>query len=92
MLEVDRKVVERREPIEGLREGEQALHELLSDRELQVCKMCAAGKSLKEIAAELALSAKTISTFRGRVFEKLDLRNDAELTRYVQEHGLAEDA
>ncbi len=67
-------------------------HESLSDRELQVCKMSAAGRSVKEIAAELSLSAKTISTFRSRVFEKLGLRNDAELARYAQEHGLMHDA
>ncbi len=66
-------------------------HDALSDRELQVCKMSAAGKSVKEIAAELALSAKTISTFRSRVFEKLGVRNDAELARYAQEHGLTQD-
>jgi len=62
-------------------------HDDLSDRELQVFKLTIAGNSLKEIAAELSLSAKTISTFRGRVFEKLDVRNDVELMRYAQQHG-----
>lgn len=63
-------------------------HETLSDRELQVFKLTAAGKSVKEIAIELSLSAKTISTFRSRVFEKLGLRNDVELVHYARENGL----
>ena len=62
-------------------------HEALSDRELQVFKLTIAGKSLKEIAAELSLSAKTISTFHVRAMEKLGARNDVELVRYAQEHG-----
>jgi DNA-binding NarL/FixJ family response regulator len=63
-------------------------HERLSDRELQVCVLSAAGKSVKEIAAELSLSPKTISTFRTRVFEKLGVQNDIELADYVRVHGL----
>lgn len=71
-----------------LRRGTEATgHEALSDRELQVFKLTVTGKSLKEIAAELALSAKTISTFRGRIFQKLGVKNDVELARYAQEHG-----
>ncbi len=70
------------------RGGDRPSHELLSDRELQVFKLTAAGKSVKEIAAELSLSAKTISTFRSRVFEKLGVKNDVELVRYAQQHGL----
>lgn len=70
------------------RTGGRPRHELLSARELEVFKLTAAGRSVKEIAAELSLSAKTISTFRSRVFEKLGLRNDVELARYAQEHGL----
>ena len=66
-------------------------HELLSARELQVFQLSSVGKSVKEIAAGLSLSAKTISTFRSRVFEKLGLRNDVELARYAQEHGLTRD-
>jgi two-component system invasion response regulator UvrY len=61
--------------------------EALSDRELQVFKLIVSGKSVKEIAAELSLSPKTISTFHVRVFEKLGARNDVELVRYAQEHG-----
>lgn len=63
-------------------------HDLLSDRELQVFKLIAAGKSVKEIAAELSLSAKTISTFHCRVFEKLAVKNDVELAHYARQHGL----
>ena len=65
-------------------------HELLSTRELQVARLSAQGRSVKQIAEELSLSAKTISTFRGRVFEKLQLQNDAELALYAREHGLLE--
>jgi len=53
-----------------------------------VCKLTAAGRSVKEIASELSLSAKTISTFRCRVFEKLAVKNDVELAHYAQRHGL----
>jgi two-component system, NarL family, invasion response regulator UvrY len=74
--------------VADLRRGtDRARHDMLSDRELQVFKFTAAGKSLKEIAAELSLSAKTISTFRARIFQKLGVKNDIELARYAQEHG-----
>ncbi len=63
-------------------------HEKLSDREWQVTKLTVEGKSVKEIAAELSLSAKTISTFHGRAFKKLGVKNDVELARYMREHGL----
>ena len=63
-------------------------HELLSNREFQVLKMMAAGKSVKEIADELSRSVKTISTFRARVFKKLQLNNDMELFQYAQKNGL----
>jgi len=70
------------------RGGDRPRHELLSDRELQVFQLAAAGKSVKEIAVELSLSAKTISTFRSRAFEKLGVKNDVELVHYAQQHGL----
>jgi DNA-binding NarL/FixJ family response regulator len=63
-------------------------HEALSDRELEVFKLTAAGRAVKEIAAELNLSVKTISTFRSRVFGKLGVRNDVELMHYAREHHL----
>ncbi|MBL9202283.1 MAG: response regulator transcription factor [Opitutaceae bacterium] len=70
------------------RTGSRLAHELLSERELQVLQLTLRGRSVKEIAVELSLSAKTISTFRGRLFAKLGVRNDVELARYAQEHGL----
>jgi two-component system invasion response regulator UvrY len=67
--------------------GDKPLHELLSDREFQVFRMIASGKAVKEIADELALSVKTISTYRGRILEKSGMRNNAELIRYaIQNH------
>jgi two-component system invasion response regulator UvrY len=65
-------------------------HEKLSDREFQVMRLLVAGKSLKEVAAELSLSVKTISTFHTRIWEKLGVKNDVELVHYALEHRLAE--
>jgi len=67
-----------------------ALHEQLSDREFQVTQMLVAGKCVKEIAAELALSPKTISTFRTRLMGKLQMQSDVELARYTLENNLSE--
>jgi two-component system, NarL family, invasion response regulator UvrY len=64
------------------------LHEKLSNREYQVMLLIAAGKVPKEIGNELSLSAKTISTYRSRILEKLKLRNNAEIMRYVVERKL----
>jgi two-component system, NarL family, invasion response regulator UvrY len=63
-------------------------HQLLSNREFQVMCMLASGKSLKEIADNLCLSEKTITTYRARILEKLDLRNNVELTHYVIQQKL----
>lgn len=65
-------------------------HENLSLREMQVFQMIARGKTIKEIAAELDLSEKTIATYRHRISEKLGLGTNVELTRYAMQHGLAE--
>ena len=65
-------------------------HESLSDREFQVMRMIASGKTVKEIAEELSLSVKTISTYRSRVLEKMQLRNNAELARYAVENRLTD--
>lgn len=62
--------------------------ESLSDREHQVLCLIASGKGASEIAEELALSVTTISTYRARVLEKLNLKNNAELTRYAIQNGL----
>ena len=69
-----------------------ALHERLSHREFQVLQMLVLGRSVKEIAAELGLSAKTVATFRTRVLKKLRLQSDVELVHYAFEEGLLEHA
>lgn len=66
-------------------------HELLSDREYQVMMMLAAGKSVSEIGEELCLSVKTISTYRSRIMEKMNLKKNAELTLYAVQHHLLQD-
>ena len=71
-------------------EVQQAPHETLSDRELQVIVNLSAGKSVGEIATDLSLSPKTVSTYRARALEKLNLRTTADLIRYVLENGLGE--
>lgn len=69
---------------------EKPLHEILSDREYQVMCMIASGKRAKEIAEELCLSIKTISTYRSRILEKMRMKNNAELTHYAIKQGLVE--
>lgn len=63
-------------------------HETLSDREFQVMRMIAAAQTVSEIAAELSLSVKTISTYRSRILKKLGLRNNAEVMQYAIERNL----
>jgi two-component system invasion response regulator UvrY len=65
-----------------------APHEQLSDREFQVLCLLASGKTPTEIAESLALSVKTISTFRTRILTKMNMRNNAELAHYAIEHKL----
>ncbi len=64
--------------------------ENLSHRELQVLQMIARGKTIKEIAAELALSEKTIATYRSRISEKIGLSTNVELTRFALQHKLVD--
>jgi two-component system invasion response regulator UvrY len=64
-------------------EQERPLYEQLSDREFQVLCMIASGKTVSQIAAELFLSVKTISTYRARVLEKMRMKTNAELTHYA---------
>ena len=71
-------------------ETEKSPEEILSDREFQVVCMLAEGKTIAGIAEELSLSVKTISTYRSRVLEKLNLSNTAEIIRYAFEHKLVE--
>jgi len=65
-------------------------HDTLSNRELQVLKLIASGKSLKEIGAELDLSEKTVATYRARISEKMCLPTNVDLTRYAMRHGLVD--
>lgn len=65
-------------------------HEILSDREYQVLRLIAAGKSVGEIASELSLSDKTISTYRARILQKLGMKTNAELIRYAIRNGLTD--
>jgi len=67
-----------------------APHEVLSDREYQVLCMIASGKTVTMIAVELGLSVKTVSTYRVRILEKLNMKNNAELTRYAIKEGLVD--
>jgi len=74
-----------------LREGaDTPLHELLSDREFQVLRMIASGKSVKDIADELSLSVKTVSTYRARILEKSGMKTNAELIRYALQSQLVD--
>lgn len=65
-------------------------HETLSDREYQVLCMIASGKTVGEIADILALSVKTVSTYRSRILEKMQMKNNAELTHYAVRNRLVE--
>ncbi|HOJ52698.1 MAG TPA: response regulator transcription factor [Syntrophales bacterium] len=67
---------------------EKAPHERLSDRELEVMLMIASGKTVSEIARELCLSVKTVSTYRSHILEKMKLKNNAEITLYAVQNKL----
>jgi two-component system, NarL family, invasion response regulator UvrY len=69
---------------------EKPFYETLSDREYQVMCMIASGKRAQEIAEELCLSVKTVSTYRSRILEKMKIKNNAELMHYAIKHGLVE--
>ena len=68
--------------------SEKPTHEILTDREFQVFMGLASGKKIKEIADKLCLSINTISTYRSRILQKMDLENNAELIRYALKMGL----
>ncbi|MBS1125930.1 MAG: response regulator with a DNA-binding domain [Nitrospirae bacterium] len=72
------------------RPADRAPHELLSDRELQIMRMLAMGKTAKDIGGELAISIKTVSTYRSRVLSKMGFKNNADITRYAIQHHLLE--
>jgi len=70
--------------------SEKPPHEALSDREHQVLCMIASGKTVSEIAHELSLSVKTISSYRSRILEKMGMKNNAELTTYAIRNHLVD--
>ena len=71
-------------------EFEQAPHEALSTREFQVLRLVATGKTIKEIASELALSEKTVGVYRSRIAAKMGLSTNVDLARYALKHKLVE--
>ena len=72
--------------------AEGPLHTTLSDREYQVFQLLVNGRTVTEIAAELHLSAKTVSTHKARLMEKLEVANNAELIHYAVKHRLSDDS
>jgi two-component system invasion response regulator UvrY len=81
--------------IEGLAKHEdpdrgERPHEALSDREYQVLRMIASGLTVSQVAARLSLSVKTISTYRARVLEKMNMKTTAELMHYGIQQGLVD--
>jgi two-component system, NarL family, invasion response regulator UvrY len=69
-------------------DGTKLPHELLSDREFHVFKLIAGGKGVTEIAENLSLSITTVSTYRARILEKMDIKTNADMTRYALENKL----
>lgn len=69
---------------------QKAPHERLSDREFLILRMFASGKQVSQIAKELSLSVATVSTYRRRILEKMDMKNNAELTHYALQKELVE--
>jgi two-component system invasion response regulator UvrY len=65
-----------------------ASHELLSDRELDVFKLIAGGTSVTDISEKLSLSITTVSTYRARIMNKMNMKSNADLTRYALENNL----
>lgn len=63
-------------------------HEALSTREHEVFLLLSSGRAVSDIASELCLSVKTVSTYRSRILEKMELGSNAELMRYAMQHGL----
>lgn len=71
-----------------LNDPDKELYEKLSDREFDVFKLLASGKTISEIALQLSLGTTTVSTYRSRILEKMEFQNNAELTRYALEKQL----
>ncbi len=71
-------------------DAEKLPHELLSDREYEILCLIASGKTPTEMARELSLSVKTMSTYHARILEKMNLTSNAQLTHYAIKGGLVE--
>jgi DNA-binding NarL/FixJ family response regulator len=78
-------------PKRYIRKGEESPLETLSDRELQVLKRLAEGRTGREIAQDLHLSIKTVDTYRARLLAKLELSTTADLIRFALRHGVIQD-
>jgi DNA-binding NarL/FixJ family response regulator len=83
--ELAERLVENYDP-----ESDRPRYEALSDREFEVMRLIASGKTVTEIAALLSLSDSTISTYRARILDKLDMRTNAEVTRYAIQNKLVD--
>ncbi len=75
-----------------LNDEDQSLHEKLTNREFQVICLIAKGMSISDIARELSLSAKTVSTYRTRLLEKMSLKNNYDIIKYAMKHNLIDDS
>ena len=75
---------------DSVESGQDKPHESLSDREFDVLRRIATGQSVSDIAAELNLSVKTVSTYRTRILEKMNMRSNADLTRYAIQNQLVD--
>ena len=71
-------------------DAEKPVHERLSDREYQVLRLIAAGRSIRDISTQLSLSSKTVSTYRARLLDKMGMKTSAELMAYAVRHHLAD--
>ena len=85
---VSRAVAERLAEGVASGNGGQSPHEQLSERELQVFLRLAGGETVGQMASSLSLSVKTVSTYRSRVMEKMQLESNSALTYYALKHGL----
>jgi DNA-binding NarL/FixJ family response regulator len=77
---------------DGIGGASSSVHQQLSDRELEVLRLLAAGRAIKDISRQLGLSPKTVTTYRSRLLHKLGMTTNAELTFYATQHGLVSPA
>jgi two-component system invasion response regulator UvrY len=76
--------------INSLQEAKNSPFDMLSEREMQVMLMITGGMNVQDIAERLFLSSKTVNGYRYRMFEKLDIKNDVELTYLAMKHRIIE--